>query len=280
MNIGWIVDFTIKEIPTGGAELTDSFVIKAGRDLGFNIEIIRPDTFSSLDKYDLLVVSNNYSFNNEQRNLICQHKNFICYNHDAGNWLRVAKSFPQLLKKAKLNIFLSPLHRRQFQAFTMQDYIDIPPHFPFYFTDYGIPRNGRAVYAGNIHEGKGLWEIVKFAEQYPEIIIDFYYKRASHSILEKLKRLSNCNLCGFVPHEKMAEIYNKYTYLIHLPLCIDAYCRMVGEAFLCGCKLILNNRVGAKSFSWFGDYRKMRKYTLNSHYYFWEVLKKKRIICL
>jgi glycosyltransferase involved in cell wall biosynthesis len=53
---------------------------------------------------------------------------------------------------------------------------------------------------------------------------------------------------GSVPHQQLAELYNRARNFVHLPEWVEAQGRTVVEAALCGCNLITNDRVGATSF--------------------------------
>jgi glycosyltransferase involved in cell wall biosynthesis len=140
------------------------------------------------------------------------------------------------------------------------------------FFDQGNTRLNKVMFVGNLHEGKGIPQIIKYAKDNPSVIFDFYYKRACAGLKSQLKTLNNCNLVGYVPKEQIFENYNKYKYFIHIPNHQESFGRAVGEAFLSGCNLITNDRVGALSYGW--DYREFRENTLYSNYLFWEKLEK------
>jgi glycosyltransferase involved in cell wall biosynthesis len=143
----------------------------------------------------------------------------------------------------------------------------VPPHVPIDFYDKGLQRLNKIMFAGNIHEGKGILEIIDYAKNNPQIIFDFYFQRGSPHLLTQLKKLPNCNLVGYVEKEKIFENYNKYEYFIHIPSHKEAFGRAVAEALLCGCKLISNSKIGVLSYNW--SYDELRKNTLLGNYLFW-----------
>lgn len=270
-KILWLADFTTVEVPAGGAEITDSYVIQAGKDLGYEIKVCTPSQIHSSDVSwcDVVVFSNNFEFPHTVRKRLMDTKPYIAYSHDSGRWLSIAKKHPDFFQRALASIFLSPLHRDQFKKFLTKakNVICVPPYIPYYFYDKGEDRNRKVIYAGNIHEGKGIDDVLKFAKENPNMIIDFYYQRHSGGLLRALKERRNCNLVGFVPKEKIFKKYNQYSYFIHVPKCYEAFGRAVAEAYLCGCKVIINDRVGAFSYDW--DYKAMRYNTLHADKAFW-----------
>lgn len=270
-NILWLTDYTIKEVPAGGAEITDSYVIKAGELLGYNIRVITPSRISTTDMSwcDLVVFSNNFSFPDSVRKRLMQEKPYIVYCHDSGRWLSIAKKQKDFFKRAKISVFLSPLHQAQFNEYLIgaKNIICTPPYIPYYFYDRGKQRNGRILYAGNMHEGKGLWDIVEFAKNNPSFTLDFHYHRGGNRITRTLDGLKNCNLLGYIENENIWKKYNEYSYFMHIPKCSEAFGRAVAEAYLSGCKIIGNNRLGVFSYNW--DYKDLRINTLHADKLFW-----------
>lgn len=272
----WLTDHTVEDVPAGGAEITDSYVIKAGRQLGFDIDVIRPCNLRSnrLDRSDLVIFSNCYKFAEAARNRIMETKPYIVYSHDSGRWAHVLKAHPDMMKNALATIFLSPLHKACFNKFLVgaKNVLLVPPYIPYTFHDKGLSRLNKIMFVGNIHDGKGIPAIIDYAKNNPDMIFDFYFKRHSDSLRSQLRQLKNCNLKGYVPKEEIYYNYNRYKYFIHIPKHSESFGRAVGEAFLCGCKLIVNNRVGALSYNW--DYKTFRQKTSQSHFTFWENLTK------
>ena len=266
----WLTDHTIEDVPAGGAEITDSYVIQAGESLGYNISIVRPHQFKSADlKTDLVIISNNYEFPRPAINKVIDELPYIAYSHDCGRWKEVVRQHKDMFTKALGSIFLSPLHRDQFLPYLDgKNIYCVPPYMPLDFYDYGLIRNNKVIYAGNLFEGKGLYTVADFAAQNPKLQFDFYYKRSSKSVERRLKQLSNCNLIGYVPKEKLPEVLNKYSYFIHIPVDVEGFGRAATEAYLCGCEMFINDKVAAFSFDW--DYQDFRNNTLNGHYYFWD----------
>lgn len=273
-KILWLTDYTNKEVPAGGAEITDSYIINAGRYMGYDLEVCRPCDLRSpsVEKADLVIFSNCYEFKKPARRYIMQNKKYIAYSHDSGRWMDVLRAHPDMFKNSLMNIFLSPLHRDCFKKYLEQSspVSCVPPHIPLQFYDKGHEKKNRIMFVGNIHDGKGIPSVIEYARENPETIIDFYFHRYSSNLKRQLKNIKNCNLVGFVPKEQIHENYSKYKYFIHIPHHREAFGRAVGEAFLSGCKLIVNDRVGATSYGW--NYRDFRKNTAKAHFLFWKTI--------
>jgi glycosyltransferase involved in cell wall biosynthesis len=275
-RILWLTDYTVAEVSAGGAEITDSYVIQAGKQLGYDIQVCRPCDLRSnvLDKSDLVIFSNCYEFPQPARQRIMAEKPYVVYSHDSGRWIRVLEKNQDMIKNAEAAVFLSPLHRDCFKKFISEEdnILLVPPHIPYTFYDNGQKRVNKIMFVGNIHQGKGVDDIINYAKKHPELIFDFYYKRNCGILLRQLRALKNCNLIGYVPKEGIYNNYNKYAYFIHIPVHQESFGRAVGEAYLCGCKLIVNERVGAMSYGW--DYKTFREKTMRAHFLFWEELGK------
>lgn len=274
LNILWLTDYTDREVPAGGAEITDAWILKAARMLNYNVSVIRPKDLRSniLEPADLVIFSNNYEFPGPARTKIMDTKPYIVYSHDSGRWLDVVRKKPEMCQKALGSIFLSPLHQQTFEKFLFgaKNVHCVPPHIPLEFHDKGLPRENKVMFVGNIHDGKGIPEVIKWAREHPNIHVDFYYNRGQQHYIAELKTLKNCHMVGYVPRAVIYENYNRYKYFIHIPRHYESFGRAVGEAFLSGCQLIVNKKVGATSYGW--DYQTFRETTANAHFLFWETV--------
>lgn len=280
MTILWLSDFTTIEVPAGGAEITDSYVIQAGRFLGYDIMVLRPRdcTLASLDAADLIILSNNFEFSDSIKSEIIKRKKYIAYSHDIGRWGAVVKRNSLLFKNAEASIFLSPGHRDnlKFALTGAKNILCIPPHIPLTFYDRGYIRNSNVMYAGTLYDGKGLTNIMQVMKQNPQLNFDLYYKCFQDRIVSQLTGYKNCKLCGYVPKEQLVDVYNKYEYFVHLPIMYECFGRAVTEALLSGCKLLVNQNIGLLSYNW--DIKTTRENTMNAHFFFWAELKRLNLV--
>jgi len=77
-----------------------------------------------------------------------------------------------------------------------------------------------------------------------------------------------------VPYEDIHKWYHRARYFVHKPRWIDPCPRTVGEALCAGCELILNDRVGWHSYSWWGDKEASIREMRNSPKKFWNLVSK------
>ena len=268
MKILWVTDYTIKERPAGGAELTDYFMIEYGIKKGHNISICLPGDYKNynLDDYDLIVLSNNVLFPDNFRNEIFK-RDYVVYCHDSLGWKRIFNSDKRLFN-SKLNIFLSPLHRKSFG--NIENSICIPPYIPPNFSMPEKHTKNMVIYVGNLWDGvKGADNLYNFAKKHSEMKFYFCYKRKLPRYESILKALPNTVMKGYVEYNEVSELLKQAEYFIHLPNSVEAFGRATAEAFLSGCKMIINKNVGSFSYKWSKFYDYFRYKTLNSPNDFW-----------
>ena len=274
MKILWVSDHTLKSRPAGGAELTDFYMIQEGIRRGHEIHNVTPPTSELFDPndYDFVVLSNNAEYQHSTRLKFLQLP-YVVYCHDCLGWKAVYREVPNLFEKSLANIFLSPLHLKFFGS--VPNAFCVPPHIPERFKDLKLKRIPNSVlYVGNIWDGpKGANNLWEYINSHPEQTFYFCYHRAIETWVKKFSELPNVKMLGHIPHERMPEVFNKYEYFIHLPNNkIEAFGRAVAEAYLCGCKMIVNDYVGAFSYRWSLYYDYFREKTLNSPKEFWETI--------
>ncbi len=252
MNIAFLNDHTLKE-HSGGAQVTNSIMIKKGRELGHEIDVITPKdliengkfadmkldwdlttTFDKrLEQYDLIILNNINAFKTEVIEWIIKNKKYITYNHDYGfcqyrnakcGQCKVkctpAKIFQDMFSNSLLNIFLSPLHLKIHEKFfgpTMRDaiYIPSPIEEGVFYPDKNIQHDAY-LYAGTIMNHKGVSQILDFAETQKGKIFHFAGKAISKELMERIKEKHH--YLGEIPFEEMPKLYRKYKNFMVNPL--------------------------------------------------------------
>lgn len=163
-------------------------------------------------------------------------------------WLRDTRCFTsrtaELYRAAALNVFLSPLHRSIVQrlvgertvgrSFVMRPIIDTGR-----FRNEHGPRDIEYLYLGHFNEAKGADEIMA---RFPggNIVIA---GRVEHRKYRHFGRQ-----LGPVGYDDVPALLNRAKVFVHLPHWPEPQGRGVVEAALCGCRLLLNDHVGAASF--------------------------------
>lgn len=241
MNIGWIHDFRCDEY-AGGAELTNRRIVEHAPEWAI-VNYCTPERVVKADRY---IVNNVRRFSWPQwKWMMGQEYIIFCHDTADGTYAWQQGKVRELYKRAEAVIFLSPRHRdlwmERWNVDLDRTYLcpsAIDPS-PFYV---GEDKQG-SFYAGQFRSFKGIQEIAAWADA-NEQIVDFYGEGPDPPQGEYV------NVKGRVPYEQMPDIIASYERLVFLPQWIEAFGRVVAEAALSGCELIVNDRVGAVSWGW------------------------------
>jgi len=267
IRIGWIADHFYPDY-LGGAEITDYLMIKAGEARGYEIlRLKKEDTsdYRNLSDLDFLIVSNTHTFSSREiRNIL--RRRFVLYLHDCV----IDPHTPMLLQHASLVVFLSPLHRKFFEErFRIcTRVLECPP--PVDMHQYNASeKEDFAVYAGLIAKHKGIYNVLEYARKHPSMKIILVGKNQ----IPDLKLPKNVEYFGALSREEVLKLLSRAKYFIHLPEWIEAFGRAVAEAYLCGCELITNDRVGFLSYPWnFENREVVRRELAKSRDLFWDTV--------
>ena len=301
MKISFVHDLSVSQ-SMGGAQLSNIEVIREGERRGHEINVInrRDYKFRYLEGSDLVILSTLRGFDKKFIKYISEKYPFIRYEHDyvcvsAGKaYQGMTKEcmlsnhrcercpynfYKELFEKSILNIFLSPLHRdKHFLAFGNI----IEPNYCFpspvvverFYPDVGRRRiKGSYLYVGSIAKHKGMDTIAAFIRKNPKSVFTMVGELRKEC--EYLKELPNCNLVPGVSQAKLSKFYSAAEKFLHFPLWDEPFGRTVMEAYLSGCEIITNHRVGAMSYGW--DLSKMdeiREIIRNSPKKLWERIEK------
>ena len=267
VRIGWVADHFYPDY-LGGAEITDFLMIKAGVKKGYEIIKLDRDSVSDLRNLldlDFLVVSNVHTFRpKEILNILLQR--YVLYLHDT----TVDNNILMLMKNAELVIFLSPLHRKFFEKrFRLTSRVLIIPPPIEVHKYYQSEKEEFAIYAGLIAKHKGIYNIIRYARQNPSLKIILVGRK----IERDLSFPANVEYLGEIPQHRLIDLLSRAKYFIHLPEWVEAFGRAVAEAYLCGCKLITNEKVGFLSYPWnFQDKEAVRRELCAAETRFWNVV--------
>jgi glycosyltransferase involved in cell wall biosynthesis len=155
-----------------------------------------------------------------------------------------SRSFANKLYAAAVAaVFVSPMQRRLIEAV-----IDVPlPNTVIYsrpqidtslFRPLGLTRDIDVLYVGSINRAKG----------YDNLIERFGPDRLTLVGPNYLSEPVKGTWLGPIANERLPEIYNRAKTFAHLPSWVEPMGRTVVEAALCGCELVLNDRVGVTSY--------------------------------
>ena len=242
MKVFFISDFDLTQ-HSGGAQVSNDLIIKKGRELGHDITL---QTYSSpienfYKDYDVVVSSNLEALSQQYENIIqviSNHQYHVRLEHDSCMYLSDEKR-KQLFSEAKKTFFLSQFHADYFKEYYGNYFHDIKivydPIDPLVFFEKEGEKEYDIVYCGFLHVLKGSMNLVKFAQSHPDRRIDVFGWGNKNVFSDPPK---NMVMHGKVEHGEVPNIFRKAKYVYHNPVVNEPFCRMVGEALLCGCGLI------------------------------------------
>ena len=253
MKVLFVSDYTLDQ-REGGAQVSNFLIVKKGRELGH--EIVEHDHTSSiidfLSSYDLMVSSNLEMISRkspEKVEFILKHPNHIRLEHDSCSYLN-HKSRKKLFNSSKLNFFLSQFHiyffRDLYGDFFENVEIVYDPIDTNIFKPKDCDKTYDVVYCGYLHPLKGLNDLVKFAKDNPDREVSVF-GWGELDCEAFFSGYPNLTFGGAKKHEEVAEIFQQSKALYHNPVVNEPFCRMMGEALLCGVKEIIGDtsKIGA-----------------------------------
>jgi len=283
----WIQDLDFL-VEGGGAQNTDKAHFIEGLKRGYDMSIFTPQVNPNglLEDNSPVIISNmmaGFQLDIFQ-NLIQKNKPCVWFMHDYQPLCKYRLFYPMLEKckscyrremwlpiflKAKLLIWLSPLHRESWlwacPELEQKPYAIVPSPIDFsQFYDMKLPREG-VICVTSLFPFKGRKNVLQWAQEHPDKAITCIGGNPEPGPLP-----SNCHDIGPVPLGKMNEMYNKHKVFLHLPGTPQPFDRTVPEAYLAGCEIIGNKLVGALSYNWFRSREEVAKHCGNSSKLFWE----------
>ena len=263
-KIGWLANLNPLEF-NGGSEQNDKAVIEAGIKKGYSINIITPQTpYVDFANFELLIISNCNQFDINRLVDITQKIPSVLFHHDFQFhkfqlWFSgteedkkcIDRRWEILLKNAKLNIFLSPLHYQNylkvFDKELLEPHIEVPSCINI--DDWKpnpdikiIPNT--CVCVNSLYGFKGKDQVIEYIKNHPDIKFTMVGDNPENTQLPE-----NAELVGRLNNQQLKELYQKSESFLHLPIS-GPFDRTPIEYKLCNPngKLILNSRVGCMSY--------------------------------
>jgi len=264
-RVAWVQDM----VKRGGAEISNELVIKVGIDCGNEIILVINFMDASeirriLRESDLIIVNNIFHFSKEQmdeiKKILFTGKPYVKYDHDFRELMR-PEFGKELLGRSVLNVFISPLHRDEYRRELGVDGICLPLAIDvdFFKPVPGVERKEKSVLA--VRDGA---DIQWFIDENPDFRFTILSDRRIDLSGDKLKVIQE------PPYEKMPEVYSEHEYFLYCRKDLGTGARVVFEAALCGCKVIMNEKVGHKSWGFnFEDVDGLRAILRKAPYEFW-----------
>lgn len=246
----WISDFSIKH-NAGGAQRSDALLIAKGAELGHDILHFTLESNPSLldQHYDHIICANIEGLSQRLPYLIDflhGHPNYSRLEHDMNRYLSQHNRH-KLFLGCKNTFFLTDYHYQLFKQRYGDFFVNVrivsDPIDTSVFFDRNQPREDKTLYVGFMHEFKGTFDFFDYVFSNPNE--KFVVAAWGSPLFTHLATTTpNVEFLGTVPYEKMPELYNKYKTFMYIPRIEEPFCRSVGEAFLCGQELLVNQKIG------------------------------------
>lgn len=155
-----------------------------------------------------------------------------------------------ILQNASTTIYLSPLQRETFLAAYGDDvdygyYHCCPPPISKEFSDFEITRMLDAVTVGGGRFQKGILNHIAWLEKNPDRTLDIWGKID----IDPHKLPARINYKGTIGNKGLPNVLNLYKSFVYYPACQEAYGRVIAEAALCGCEMLVDTKkIGACSY--------------------------------
>ena len=182
--------------------------------------------------------------------------------------------YRKLFTNASLNVFQSPKHFEahfEFYGEAVAHKLIMPPTVEI---DHLCPSEAKddsvIPFFGDLNYLKGGHEYISYAEKHPQIKFTVY---GSNKLRRELP--SNISFHDPVPNSEVLSILGKTKQFICKPVWPEPSGRLAAEAFLSGCEMIANNRVGTFSFDFYPHDKELAKQEmLEAPENFWKAIEK------
>ncbi len=203
-----------------------------------------------------------------RRNILCtvDHNVRSCCNPDKFHIFR------KLFSGAALNVFQSPKHYQshvEFYGEAVSKHLIMPPTVDVNNLKPSLERDENTIpFFGDLNFLKGGHEYVTYAEEHPNLHFKVFG-------MNRLRRQmpENISFHTPVPNGEVLEILGKTKQFICKPVWPEPSGRLAAEAFLSGCEILSNNRIGTFSFDFYpNDCEKAKAEMLQAPEHFWNAI--------
>jgi len=272
VKIAWVQDYSRVN---GGAELSNKTVVRIGEDCGFDVLPVTPSNFSrqNLHRADIIIINNFHEFPIQMYNQVYdaiyeKRIPYVKYEHDYRELKRVNIS-RQMFTNSKLNIFISPEHKKNYIKVLGRQVEQHSICLPLALDVNMFQRNKSIKREKNI-------VLVPVFRKCKENAKKFINEHQEYKYI--LTGQSNDDLKGDITYlpfqylKDMPVLYNKCEFVLHVPDNRWAGDRVYFEAMLCGCKPIINKNVGHTSWEFIKD--NVKEKLEKAPYKFWKEIEK------
>lgn len=262
---------------TRGAELTIKELMAFGEAKGYAVQLDYlkqfEDTKTRILQADLVIVNSTSRCKFEMdllHYLVLEPINYIKVEYDYNFCIRrnilctVDRSikscchpdkfhlYRKLFQGAKMNVFQSPKHynaHKEFYGKAIQKHLIMPPTVDVKNLDPKTERlEDNIPFFGDLNYLKGGDDLVAYAKANPKIKFTVY---GSNLLRRELPE--NISFLEPVNNKEVLQILGQTKTIFCKPVWPEPSGRLAAEAFLSGCELIANDRIGTFSFDFYPD---------------------------
>lgn len=279
MRVLLVSDFSIHHNP-GGAQRSNHIIIEEGTKRGHIVRSINYDYCSSSfkDSYDVVISSNLEVLSKVNPDLVInltKMENHVRLEHDSNLYWN--DDFRKIFwKSCKVSFFLTEFHH----SFFIEKYGNIfnnvkivPDPISSEFFDMSLQRTDEIGYVGFMHYLKGTENFIDYVSNNADksFLVAGW---GNESYINKLSEFDNVEMTGTIDHADMPKFYNRIGALYYNPVCNEPFCRAVGEAIMCGTKIIgESKRIGSLEM-YNNDTESFSSKCINAASDFWKILEK------
>ena len=271
MILGWVYDWDLG-LHNGGQMLTARALLD-GRPDWASVRMITPYHDEALGQCDAYIINQCRFFRLDQLARLAS-ETYVWLFHDAmAMYAHQAILLRPLIQRATACVFKSPFHREQVVKRWPSAacppgrvvYADVIPVDQF----HDGPKTRDAIWLGNYVAPKGVLEAIDWAEENRRHLDmfgfgdPFQFGRSSPYV----------RMYPVLPYSEVPSVLRQYRTFVFLPTGPEAAARVVPEAVLSGCELVVNDNVGVTSFDWWTeDPDLLRKRLQDRSGEFWQAL--------
>ena len=281
-----------------GAELTIAQLVSKGNELGFLVEVDLLQNFeqakTNVLNHDLLVICNTSRcrFELDILNFVldskipfckiefdynfCVRRNILCtLDRNIRNCCNTDKFhlFRTLFANSQLNIFQSPKHFDSHFAFygeaISHNYLVMPPTVDVENICVSEEKVDEIPFFGELNYLKGGDAFVEYALEHPNKSFVVFGDNKLRREIPK-----NIEFKASIDNKEVLKVLGKTKEIIIKPVWPEPSGRLAAEAFLSGCELITNDRVGTWSFDFYPNDKERAKQEMQATILeFWDKIK-------
>ncbi len=189
-----------------------------------------------------------------RRNILCTIDKKItnCCNNNKFHTYR------KLFANANLNIFQSPKHYQlhfDFYGEAIRNHLIMPPTVDVESLQKKDKKNEDVIpFFGDLNYLKGGYEFVEYANNHPEKVFVVYGNNYLKSEISK-----NVSFKKPISNKAVLKLLGKTKTIFCKPIWPEPSGRLAAEAFLSGCEIISNDRIGTFSFDFYPNSKKIAR---------------------